>query len=435
MKPSISATASVSSNSANDDLGVVGLQTATGNCSWPRVILVPVRGLFQVWIVSIAVVALCGQAAGQTNRVGRVRPSPPSIPSSAVQISAKPTKGVAPLTVEFKAVVGSALAVKDDYLRWDFGDHTKGQGTSVRHEYRSEGTYTVNLIYNHTFIDGGFVTNAKPITINVLAPSVNRSSSGEGFLPGLMKAILQSVTNPTPLPPAVVLTNHPSRPQAELRLFPSQLTFAGREGEPEPEPQALTISNTGKVSLRWRLGQETASWIQAGVVGGFLSAGQSAQLSVAVRSEGLPVGANQGQIFIIISSRGTANSPVVAAVIFNLAAKPVPTAFTPIKITPDNPPSSPTPPPPKWWMGRSKDPLVWGFFAYIAGTSAHRFYKRRLVRVKPHIEPGVQRIHALMPLLSEFVYIKVKYDVGVSTVHVEPPLIAKPQLTGDRRHE
>lgn len=105
---------------------------------------------------------------------------------------ATPTKGQAPLTVEFDASASADPDGKITRYEWDFGDGTKGSGAKVRHEYAEPGNYTIKL----TVADEDGATAAKTLAITVEAASqaglweVRMISTEDGrqiFEPALLK--------------------------------------------------------------------------------------------------------------------------------------------------------------------------------------------------------------------------------------------------------
>jgi PKD repeat protein len=93
--------------------------------------------------------------------------TPGNVAPTAV-ISATPTTGTAPLTVNFS---GAGSTDPDGGIAswaWTFGDGTTGSGATLSHVYASAGTYTAQL----QVTDVGGLTATKAVTITVGTPPV-----------------------------------------------------------------------------------------------------------------------------------------------------------------------------------------------------------------------------------------------------------------------
>jgi len=99
--------------------------------------------------------------------------------------------------------------------------------------------------------------------------------------------------------------------QPVLQVSPTSLSFEGQVGGPIPDPQYLTIANTGSGIMEWRASAD-AEWIILGGTRGKLSSGRAVQLLVWVKLERLGAGEYQGTI--TISSPNAQGSPVQVAV-------------------------------------------------------------------------------------------------------------------------
>lgn len=107
--------------------------------------------------------------------------------------------------------------------------------------------------------------------------------------------------------------------QPVLEVNPTQLSFEGQAGGPRPDPQYLTIANTGGGVMEWEVSAD-ADWIILGAEGGKLSGGRAIQMLVWVETEDLEAGEHHGTI--TISSPDARGSPVQVMVTLKLTAPP-----------------------------------------------------------------------------------------------------------------
>jgi hypothetical protein len=98
----------------------------------------------------------------------------PVVSSSVVDFTAYPTKGVAPLAVQFYALAPGTAGT----FAWDFGDGTSSSGSDPVHAYTSPGKYTVTLTFStrtrvppSKFSYGSSVTKKEYITVSSAAGS------------------------------------------------------------------------------------------------------------------------------------------------------------------------------------------------------------------------------------------------------------------------
>ncbi len=107
-----------------------------------------------------------------------------------------------------------------------------------------------------------------------------------------------------------------SKTVAILELSTHLLTFQTIENKPNPDPQVVTIRNTGLGILRWQAASD-APWLQISPLTG--SAPPPAALTVAVDATKLPTGRYETQIRI--SSADVANSPQAIRVVLDVHAE------------------------------------------------------------------------------------------------------------------
>ncbi len=96
-------------------------------------------------------------------------------------LSATPTTGTMPLTVNFSAAGSSDPDGTIAAYQWTFGDGTSGTGTTASHVYTTAGTYSAQL----TVIDNLGLSTTKSVTITVnplvAAPQMHVSSINMSF--------------------------------------------------------------------------------------------------------------------------------------------------------------------------------------------------------------------------------------------------------------
>ena len=104
-----------------------------------------------------------------------------------------------------------------------------------------------------------------------------------------------------------------------LEVTPTSLSFQAEEGDPNPEPQTITIKNSGGGILGWEA-KTDADWLRLGTYSGSLTAGQSTEVLVLVKATGLSAGTHRGRI--TITAPGAQGSPAVVEVSLELEARP-----------------------------------------------------------------------------------------------------------------
>lgn len=107
----------------------------------------------------------------------------------------------------------------------------------------------------------------------------------------------------------------PSALPPRIGVSPGSLNFSVMQGRPDPEPQMLTIKNTGEGTLNWTA-TAAIPWLSLQPIQGQLDAGRSAMITVAVRTAGLTVGEHRGQI--TIADPKADNNPVSVMVTLNI---------------------------------------------------------------------------------------------------------------------
>ncbi|MDP3694934.1 MAG: choice-of-anchor D domain-containing protein [Desulfocapsaceae bacterium] len=84
-----------------------------------------------------------------------------------------------------------------------------------------------------------------------------------------------------------------------MSLAPSTLNFTTTEGGNAPDPQNVTIKNSGKQALTWTAGT-TADWLNLDPTVGTLEPTKTGVLAVGVKNTGLAQGTYQGSISIMV---------------------------------------------------------------------------------------------------------------------------------------
>lgn len=107
----------------------------------------------------------------------------PVVSSSVVDFTAYPTKGLAPLAVQFYALAPATAGT----FTWDFGDGSSSSGSDPVHAYMAPGAYTVTLTFTtrtrvppSKFSYGSSVTKKGYITVNGVSGSSNTVQESVG---------------------------------------------------------------------------------------------------------------------------------------------------------------------------------------------------------------------------------------------------------------
>jgi len=145
-------------------------------------------------------------------------------------------------------------------------------------------------------------------TVNV---AVNISGLEAGTHEGHITITAPGATNsPVTVPVTLELTPRPA-----LWVHPEELLFEARVDGPNPEPQALEITNVGGGILAWSASADVP-WLQIEPARGVLAAGRAQTASVSVDITGLATGKHEGQI--VVEAPGATNSPVMVKVTLEL---------------------------------------------------------------------------------------------------------------------
>ena len=89
-------------------------------------------------------------------------------------LSAEPSSGIAPITVDFDASDSSDANGDDLTYAWDFGDGTTGTGITTSHEYAEVGQYNVTLTVSDGSLEG---TDTTTISVTDGSPIATISAS------------------------------------------------------------------------------------------------------------------------------------------------------------------------------------------------------------------------------------------------------------------
>ena len=109
-------------------------------------------------------------------------------------------------------------------------------------------------------------------------------------------------------------------PPATIAVSPSSLSFSTVQGV-NPEPQELTLTNTGESILRYSI-QDTSFWLIESPLSGSLDPGKSTQIKVTVTAGGLAAEDDPYTDTITISDPAASNNPQTVSV--SLQVDPIP---------------------------------------------------------------------------------------------------------------
>lgn len=113
----------------------------------------------------------------------KTEPDPP-----AVQVSAEPWSGQAPLTVTFSAVGADGGADEITAYEWNFGDGATATGSTVTHTYTEEGVYNATVQVTGSYNNVG-TSDPVMVVVGNTAPELNI----ENPLPGAIYELGQTV--------------------------------------------------------------------------------------------------------------------------------------------------------------------------------------------------------------------------------------------------
>ncbi len=122
--------------------------------------------------------------------------------------------------------------------------------------------------------------------------------------------MVQLTVQPPPQPGAPIMS-----------AAPLNLNFSSTQGQPNPQGQVVTITNTGGSALYWSrsVTQIVSSWLNASPTGGIIQRGQTGQLVVSVDTAGLSPGSYAGQITLNAQAPASGGGEVVSV---NLVVQP-----------------------------------------------------------------------------------------------------------------
>ncbi len=171
-------------------------------------------------------------------------------------------------------------------------------------------------------VSGSSTGSGDPKTITV---SVNISGLSAGTYNG---TITISDPNASNNPQTVTVTLTLTAPKIELT--PSQIPFNAIFGGSNPNPQTLTIKNTGDAPLNWTA-SKNASWLTLSKPSGSLTAGNSDSVSISVDISGQQIG--QYSDTITISDSNASNNPQKADITLNVTGTPPRIGIDPTNLT------------------------------------------------------------------------------------------------------
>jgi len=280
--------------------------------------------------------------------------------------TASPTEGEAPLTVQF---TNQSTGEITSYF-WDFGDGGTSIERDPRYTYRDAGTFTVKLTVKGP---GGEDTKTMPNYIKVrgipsfeFEGSLQQGEFGKIDLPeqirnqlppgvryvevpnttrggrtsnslaevGLQLSESTGTIFGTPTKDGkfsfLIEARSGTKVMAEIwaiitikaqapviRVTPERLEFQAIQGEPNPEPKTLQITNAGGGMVAWSAAADVP-WLKLSPERGTAPS----SLTVAVEISGLPVATHSGRI--TITATGASNSPLVVPVTLVIQPSPQP---------------------------------------------------------------------------------------------------------------
>jgi PKD repeat protein/subtilisin family serine protease len=291
------------------------------------------------------------------------RPLPPA---PVADFTASPTGGPAPLTVQFTDRSTGEITS----WRWDFGDGGTSTERNPSYTYQKPGSYTVSLTVEGP---GGRNTKTAQNFITVEIPvfefeaALEQGKLGRVSLPDRIKNQLPSAGVRYVEVPNTTRRGRTSDSLAEIGLqlsestgaifgtptragrfnfliearsgtdvlaeiwaiitikaqapviqvTPERLEFQAIQGEPNPEPKTLQITNAGGGTLAWSAAADVP-WLKLSPERGTAPS----SLTVAVEISGLPVATHSGRI--TITATGASNSPLVVPVTLVIQPPPQP---------------------------------------------------------------------------------------------------------------
>jgi hypothetical protein len=208
----------------------------------------------------------------------------------------------------------------------------------------------------------------------------------------------------------------PTRAQPALHVTPTVLNFDVVEGDKNPAPASLVVSNAGGGRLVWSVSNDSPKWLTLDPTKGALAGASAAKIQAQPISSGLAAGRYPATL--TFTTPGAVNTSVVVTA--TLVVTPSPSATNSVVTGAVSP-------------GPSRF-LLWGIPAavvLVGGLMLARKTpkKKRPQPVSPDVKlilgAGVQEVRAPEPLLSLFLRIRVRIDTGTQRVSAQARLIEK----------
>jgi hypothetical protein len=138
----------------------------------------------------------------------------------------------------------------------------------------------------------------KGVTTSVMTVSVNTVGMKSGVYNGNITLAVGQNTQSVAVQLTVQAPPSPTAPI--LGAAPLNLNFSATQNQPDPPGQTVTLTNTGKSTLRWHTTaiQLGSSWLGASPSGGSIPPGQTGTLTVRVSASDLSPGSYAGQIIV-----------------------------------------------------------------------------------------------------------------------------------------
>jgi len=208
-------------------------------------------------------------------------------------------------SISFPNVTPPGLALNKNslsFLAVPGGSNPPAQNVSITNSGSGTLSWTAGSNANWLTVSPGSGTNAGTITA-----SANISGLAQGTYTA---SILVTASGATDSPQSVAVTLVISNPK--LGINPASITFDGIQGQPNPAPVPINITNLGGGAINWTA-NSNASWLGLSSTSGTAPSTSNAQANIS----GLAIGNYSGSI--MVSAPGVSNSPQTVPVTLNVS--------------------------------------------------------------------------------------------------------------------